>query len=86
MDNNLLLISIIVLLGIAGFYALARTLLGNWRFGSRGKEEVDARQSELNRNYEQCYNECMASKKWDPDKQETCSSVCRSQSGAQFGL
>jgi len=49
MDHNIIIILAVLVLGVAGFIVLARTILNNWKAGSRGKEEVDALQSKRNR-------------------------------------
>ncbi|MGO8881453.1 MAG: hypothetical protein ACLQMS_18370 [Desulfomonilaceae bacterium] len=49
MDHNIIIIVSVLLAGVAGFIVLARTILNNWKAGSRGKEEVDALQSKRNR-------------------------------------
>ena len=49
MDHNIIIILAVVVAGVAGFIVLARTILNNWKAGSRGKEEVDALQSKRNR-------------------------------------
>ncbi len=49
MDYNIIIILAVLLTGVAGFIVLARTILNNWKAGSRGKEEVDALQSKRNR-------------------------------------
>jgi hypothetical protein len=49
MDHNIIIILAVVVAGVAGFIVLARTILSNWKAGSRGKEEVDALQSKRNR-------------------------------------
>ncbi len=49
MDHNIIIILAVLVAGVAGFIVLARTILNNWKAGSRGKEEVDALQSKRNR-------------------------------------
>ncbi len=49
MDHNVIIILAVLVAGVAGFIVLARTILNNWKAGSRGKEEVDALQSKRNR-------------------------------------
>ena len=49
MDHNIIKILAVLVLGVAGFIVLERTILNNWKTGSRGKEEVDALQSKRNR-------------------------------------
>ncbi|MGO8821733.1 MAG: hypothetical protein ACLQT6_00655 [Desulfomonilaceae bacterium] len=49
MDHNIIIILAVLVAGVAGFIVLARTILNNWKSGSRGKEEVDALQSKRNR-------------------------------------
>jgi hypothetical protein len=49
MDYNIIIIVVVLVAGVAGFIVLARTILSNWKAGSRGKEEVDALQSKKNR-------------------------------------
>lgn len=49
MDYNVVIILVVLVAGVAGFIVLARTVLSNWKAGSRGKEEVDALQSKRNR-------------------------------------
>jgi hypothetical protein len=49
MDHNTIIILAVLVAGVAGFIVLARTILNNWKAGSRGKEEVDALQSKRNR-------------------------------------
>ncbi|MEW6529385.1 MAG: hypothetical protein AB1473_01025 [Thermodesulfobacteriota bacterium] len=86
MDYGTLIILIIVVAGIGGFLVAARTVLNNWRAGSRGHEEADAQQSIKTRIYEQCFNECMKAEAWEPDKTDDCKSVCRSRSDAALGI
>jgi hypothetical protein len=45
MDYNIIIILAVLVVGVAGFIVLARSILNNWKAGSRGKEEVDALQS-----------------------------------------
>jgi uncharacterized membrane protein SpoIIM required for sporulation len=40
MDHNIIIIPAVLVAGVAGFIVLARTILNNWKAGSRGKEEV----------------------------------------------
>ena len=82
MDNSAIFVLIIMLAGVGGFVVLARTLLENWKAGSRGKEEADARQSQKTLTLEKCYNDCMAAENWEPDKTGVCNSLCGSQYGA----
>ena len=49
MDYNIIIILAVLVMGVAGFIVLARSILNNWRAGSRGKEEVDALQSKRNK-------------------------------------
>ena len=49
MDYNIIIILAVLVAGVAGFIVLARSILNNWKAGSRGKEEVDALQSKRNR-------------------------------------
>ncbi|MBI5568420.1 MAG: hypothetical protein HY914_00590 [Desulfomonile tiedjei] len=77
MDYSAMFAMIIVLAGIGGFIVLARTLLENWKAGSRGKEDVDAEQSEKTVEFERCYNACMAGENWEPDKDDACKALCR---------
>jgi hypothetical protein len=49
MVYNIITIVVVLVAGVAGFIVLARTILSNWKAGSRGKEEVDALQSQRNR-------------------------------------
>ena len=79
MDYNLVIVFIVVVAGVAGFLVLADTLLENWRAGSWGKEESDAYQSQRTRDFEKCFNDCMSSERWEPDKRDVCDSFCRSQ-------
>lgn len=78
MDYSVLIGFIIILAAVSGFFGLARTLLSNWRAGSRGHEESDAVHSKKSRDFETCFNDCMASKHWDPDQSDICRSLCRS--------
>jgi hypothetical protein len=48
MDYNIIVILAVLVAGVAGFIVLARSILNNWKAGSRGKEEVDALQSKRN--------------------------------------
>lgn len=77
MDYNLLLIVSILILGVGGFTFLALTLLANWRMKSRDTVESDSRYSKMNREFENCYDNCMREEKWDRDKEEECDSRCR---------
>lgn len=71
---------LVILVGcLAGFYYLSRTLLTSWRQGSGGKESLDAQQSRISRDYETCFNKCMAREQWDPDKGNICDSMCRAK-------
>ena len=45
MDYSIIIILAVLVAGVAGFIVLARSILNNWKAGSRGKEEVDALQS-----------------------------------------
>ena len=45
MEYNIIIILAVLVVGVAGFIVLARSILNNWKAGSRGKEEVDAIQS-----------------------------------------
>jgi hypothetical protein len=45
MDYNIIIILTVLVVGVAGFIVLARSILNNWKAQSRGKEEVDALQS-----------------------------------------
>ena len=49
MDYNNIIILAVLVVGVAGFIVLARSILNNWKAGSRGKEEVDALQSKRNK-------------------------------------
>jgi hypothetical protein len=49
MDYNIIIILAVLVVGVAGFIVLARSILNNWKAGSRGKEEVDALQSKRNK-------------------------------------
>jgi len=82
MDYDAIVSLIIIAAAIGGFISLARILLSNWRAGSRGHEESDAHQSRRSIYFEDCYNDCMAAARWDPDESENCRSVCRSELGA----
>lgn len=77
MGYGFIVLIVIVLAVIGAFAVLASTVVRNWRAGSRGKETVDAARSEQNIEFERCFNECMASVNWDPDKEEMCRSKCR---------
>ena len=76
MDYGWIILIAIVIATVAGFVFLSTTLLANWRARSRGKEIVDAEQSERTIRFERCLNECMASEHWDPDKDELCRLKC----------
>ena len=45
MKYNIIIILAVLVVGVAGFIVLARSILNNWKAQSRGKEEVDALQS-----------------------------------------
>ncbi|MGB6065458.1 MAG: hypothetical protein WBG50_11655 [Desulfomonilaceae bacterium] len=45
MEYNIIIILAVLVVGVAGFIVLARSILNNWKAQSRGKEEVDALQS-----------------------------------------
>lgn len=45
MEYNIIIIVAVLVVGVAGFIVLARSILNNWKAGSRGKEEVDALQT-----------------------------------------
>ncbi len=49
MDYHIIIILAVLVMGVAGFIVLARSILNNWKAGSRGKEEVDALQSKRNK-------------------------------------
>ena len=49
MEYNIIIVVAVLVVGVAGFIVLARSLLTNWKAGSRGKEEVDAIQSKKNK-------------------------------------
>ncbi|MCX5873141.1 MAG: hypothetical protein NTY51_07910 [Deltaproteobacteria bacterium] len=49
MDYNNIIILAVLVAGVGGFIVLSRTILNNWKAGSRGKEEVDALQTKKNR-------------------------------------
>ena len=49
MEYNIIIILAVLVVGVAGFIVLARSILNNWKAGSRGKEEVDALQSKRNK-------------------------------------
>jgi len=49
MEYNIIIILAVLVVGVAGFIVLARSILNNWKAGSRGKEEVDALQSIRNK-------------------------------------
>jgi hypothetical protein len=85
MDYNLVIVFVIVLAGVAGFAVLTRTLLKNWRAQSRGNEESDAYQSQSTRAFEKCFNDCMSSESWEPDKREVCDSFCRTRDDSYAG-
>lgn len=78
MEYGFIVTLAIVVLIVAGFVFLAATALRNWTARSRGKEAVDAEQSARTADFERCFNECMASEHWDPDKEEMCKGRCHS--------
>jgi hypothetical protein len=45
MEYDIIIILAVLVVAMAGFLGLARSILNNWKAGSRGKEEVDALQS-----------------------------------------
>ena len=45
MEYNIIIVVAVLVVGVAGFIVLARSILNNWKAQSRGKEEVDALQS-----------------------------------------
>ena len=49
MEYNIIIVLAVLVMGVAGFIVLARSLFTNWKAGSRGKEEVDAIQSKKNK-------------------------------------
>jgi hypothetical protein len=49
MEYNIIIVVAVLVVGVAGFIVLARSLSINWKAGSRGKEEVDALQSKKNK-------------------------------------
>ena len=49
MEHNIIIIVAVLVVGVAGFIVLARSILSNWKAGSRGKEEADALQSKRNK-------------------------------------
>ena len=49
MNYNIIIILAVLVAGVGGFIVLARSIVNNWKAGSRGKEEVDALQSKRNR-------------------------------------
>jgi hypothetical protein len=49
MEYNIIIVLAVLVVGVAGFIVLARSLSSNWKAGSRGKEEVDALQSKKNK-------------------------------------
>ena len=49
MEYNIIIILAVLVVGVAGFIVLARSILNNWKAGSRGKEDVDALQSKRNK-------------------------------------
>jgi hypothetical protein len=49
MDYSIIIICAVLVAGVAGFTVLARSVLSNWKAGSRGKEEVDALQTKRNK-------------------------------------
>lgn len=76
MEYHVLIIPVVILAGVGGFYALARTLLANWKAGSKGQERTDASQGQKTRAFEQCYNNCMRERRWDPDESKDCELRC----------
>jgi hypothetical protein len=48
-EYNIIIILAVLVAGVGGFIVLARSIVNNWKAGSRGKEEVDALQSKRNR-------------------------------------
>lgn len=78
MDWNIFILLVVVAAAVCGFAFLARTLLQNWKAGSRGREEADASQSQRSRDFERCYNDCMTKANWDPDRGGACEAICRS--------
>ncbi|HMK36830.1 MAG TPA: hypothetical protein VK463_17280 [Desulfomonilaceae bacterium] len=79
MDYGFIMAFILVFAGIAGFIVLARSILSNWKAGSRGKEESDVYRSKMSKDFENCYNECMRRERWERDKTEACDWLCRSR-------
>ncbi|MFA6221515.1 MAG: hypothetical protein WC647_04310 [Desulfomonilaceae bacterium] len=49
MGYDIIIILAVLVAGVGGFIVLSRTILNNWKAGSRGKEEVDALQTKKNR-------------------------------------
>jgi uncharacterized membrane protein (DUF106 family) len=49
MEYNIITVLAVLVVGVGSFIVLARSLLINWKAGSRGKEEVDALQSKKNK-------------------------------------
>jgi hypothetical protein len=45
MDYNIIIILAVLVVVVGGFIVSCRTILNNWKAGSRGKEEVDAHQT-----------------------------------------
>lgn len=86
MDDSVLIGFIIIAAAVSGFFGLARTLLSNWRAKSKDHEESDALQSKKSRDFEKCFNGCMASKSWDPDQVDICRSLCRSALSAPLSV
>jgi len=76
MEYHVLIIPVIVVAGVGGFVALARALLNNWKASSKGHERADAHQSTRSRAFEKCFNDCMAAKRWDPDRSKDCETYC----------
>ncbi|MBI4962264.1 MAG: hypothetical protein HY913_03225 [Desulfomonile tiedjei] len=86
MDYAIWIILILVVAGLGGFFVAARAVLSNWRVGSRGHEEADARQGIKTGIYERCFNECMSGENWEPDKTGNCETVCRSRAEAALSV
>jgi flagellar basal body-associated protein FliL len=82
MDYSVLIIFVVIVAAVGGFLVLMFTILNNWKAGSRGHEESDAFQSKRTKEYEQCYNQCMAAEKWEPDKSDRCENLCGASLGA----
>ena len=49
MEYYIIIILAALVVAVAGFIVLARSILNNWKAGSGGKEEVDALQSKRNK-------------------------------------